>query len=59
MGEVDCAQTNSARTTAMDATRNSETRQHRHDARTLPAPPAALWTFALIFTLSAVVALAN
>gem|GEM_PF-2050841 len=43
----------------MDATRNSETRQHRHDARTLPAPPAALWTFALIFTLSAVVALAN
>ncbi|MFO7155395.1 MAG: hypothetical protein DIU72_002095 [Pseudomonadota bacterium] len=43
----------------MDATLENKARQRRQDARTLPAPPAALWTFALIFTLSAVVALAN
>ena len=29
------------------------------DARALPAPPAALWTFALVFTISAVWALLN
>jgi len=27
------------------------------DARALPAPPAALWTFAVVFTVSAVWAL--
>lgn len=29
------------------------------DARALPAPPAALWTFAVVFTVSAVWALLN
>jgi len=36
----------------------NEPRQFQ-DARALPAPPAALWTFAVIFTVSVVWALVH
>lgn len=29
------------------------------DARTLPAPPAALWTFVVLFTVSVAFAIVN
>ncbi|WP_373048094.1 hypothetical protein [Vulgatibacter sp.] len=37
-------------------TTSPETEKHQ-DARALPAPPAALWTFAVLLTVSAVWAL--
>lgn len=43
----------------MNATVKIETKPQQQDARTLPAPPAALWTFAVIFTVSAVWAILN
>jgi len=52
---VDCARTSPSGHENMNAT--IEAKQRNQDAKTLPAPPAALWTFAVIFTLSAVVAL--
>lgn len=36
---------------------NERNEMPRQDARALPAPPAALWTFAVIFGASVAVAL--
>lgn len=43
----------------MNATAKIETKRQPQDPRTLPAPPAALWTFAVIFTISAALAILN
>lgn len=41
----------------MNLTAKIDAKQSQQDAKTLPAPPAALWTFAVIFAISAILGL--
>lgn len=41
----------------MNPTANLDAKHRQQDAKTLPAPPAALWTFAVIFAVSAILGL--
>lgn len=41
----------------MNLTAKIDAKQRHQDAKTLPAPPAALWTFAVIFAISAILGL--
>ncbi len=41
----------------MNLSADMDAKRRHQDAKTLPAPPAALWTFAVIFALSAILGL--